>query len=77
MRNYNPTDIVGSRNLQVSSFKDQASSEMHSRAMLLLKKEQSTDICDYATIAKALHVMDSGSQQTVKQKFDIDVLIAK
>ena len=77
MRNYNPAYIVGSKNLRASSFKDHASSEMHSRTMLLLKKAQSTDVCEYAPIAKALHVMDSASQQAVKKQFDVAFVIAK
>ena len=40
MRNYSAAYIEGSTNLHTSSFKDHAASEMHSRAMLLLKKEQ-------------------------------------
>ena len=39
MRNYNKAYVVGSKNLRASSFKDLASSEMHSHAMLLLKKQ--------------------------------------
>ena len=39
MRNYNPAFVEGSGNLRASSFKDHAASDMHSRAMLLLKKE--------------------------------------
>ena len=40
MRNYSAAYIEGSTNLRTSSFKDHAASEMHSRAMLLLKKQQ-------------------------------------
>ena len=47
---------------------------MHARAMLLLKRTQSTNICDYATIAKALHTMDASAEQ---QMFDIAFTIAK
>ncbi len=45
--------------------------------MLLLKKKQSGDIREYAPIAKALHSMDSSSQQTVKGKFDVALVIVK
>ena len=38
MRNYNAAFVEGSVNLRVSSVKDHAGSDMHSRAMLLLKK---------------------------------------
>ncbi len=47
-RNFSPAFVDGSTNLRTSSFKDHAKSDMHSRAMLLLKKEQSSNICDYA-----------------------------
>ena len=40
MRNYSAAYIEGSTNLRTSSFKDHAASEMHSCAMLLLKKQQ-------------------------------------
>ena len=39
MRNYNAAFIEGTSNLRTSSFKDHASTEMHSRAMLLHKKQ--------------------------------------
>ena len=39
MRNYNAAFVEGSVNLRVSSVKDHAGSDMHSRAMLLLKKQ--------------------------------------
>ena len=40
MRNYSAAYIEGSTNLRTSSFKNHATNEMHSRAMLLLKKQQ-------------------------------------
>ena len=40
MRSYIAAYTEGSTNLRTSSFKDHAASEMHSRAMLLLKKQQ-------------------------------------
>ena len=51
MCNYNPAFIEGFKNLRASSFKDHAASEMHMRAMLLLKKEQSSDVRECASIA--------------------------
>ena len=39
MRNYNSAYVEGSSNLRSSSFKDNASTEMHARAMQLLKKQ--------------------------------------
>ena len=44
--------------------------------MLLLKRKQSTNILDYAPVAKALHTMDASAEQ-VKRKFDIAFVIAK
>ena len=40
MRNYSAAYIEGFTNLRTSNFKDHAASEMHSRAILLLKKQQ-------------------------------------
>ena len=77
MRNYSPAFIEGSKNLRVSSFKDHAASDMHARAMLLLKRSHSSDIREYAPIAKSLHSMDSSSEQRMKRKFDIAYVIAK
>ena len=48
-RNYSAAYIEGSVNLRASSYKEHAASEMHARAMLLLKKQ----VCTYiATINK-------------------------
>ena len=44
MRNYNPALAVGSKNLRVSSYKDHIVTNMHKRALLLLKKQSSTDV---------------------------------
>ena len=38
-RNYSSAFVDGSENLRASSFKDHAANDMHSRAMLLLKKQ--------------------------------------
>ena len=53
MRNYNPAFVVSSKNLRVSSYKDPAATNMHKRALLLFKKQRSTDVTEYAFIAKA------------------------
>ena len=62
MRNFRPVYIEGSTNPRSSSFKDHAALEMHTRAMMLLKKRQSVDICDYSLIARALSTMDAMSK---------------
>ena len=77
MRNYNPAFNDGSKNLRASSFKDHAVSSMHAREMLLLKRTQSTNIYDYAPIAKALHTIDASVEQQMKRTFDIAFTIAK
>ena len=45
--------------------------------MILLRKEQSTDVREYAPIAKALYRMDKVAEETVKRKFDVAYFIAK
>ena len=44
MRNYTPAFIDGSVNFRTSSFKDHASSDMHARAMMLLKRKKAVDV---------------------------------
>ena len=50
--------IDESKNLGASSFKGHAASDMHARAVLLLKKQSSSDVTEYTSIAKALHTLD-------------------
>ena len=52
---------------------------MHKCAMALYKKQHSSNICEYAPIAKALLIpsMDELTRARLKQKFDIAYLIAK
>ena len=56
IRNYNPAFVVGLKNLRVSSYKDHAATDMHKRAMLLSKKQSSSDVTEYAPIATILMV---------------------
>ena len=79
MRNYNPTFIKGTANTRTSAFKEHACTEMHKRAMTLYKKQQPSNICEYAPMAKALLTlsMDELTRARLKQKFDIAYLIAK
>ena len=53
MRNYNPAFVEGTANTQTSAFKEHACTEMHKRAMALYRKQHSSNICEYAPIAKA------------------------
>ena len=38
--------------------------------MLLLKKQSSSDVTEYAPIAKALHTLDSDAEGKLKHKFE-------
>ena len=67
MRNYNPAFVVGSKNLRASSYKDHAATDMHKRAMLLSKKQSSSDVTEYAPIANALHNLDGDAALKVKR----------
>ena len=53
MCNYNPALVVGSKKLRASSYKDHAATDMHKQALLLFKKQSSTDVTEYALIANA------------------------
>lgn len=50
---------------------------MHSRTMILLKKEQASNVCEYSQIAWSLHVMDNESKIRIKKKFNIAFMIVK
>ena len=76
MRNFKLGFIDGSRNQQISSVKDHASSDMHSRAMLLLKKASLSSVLDYSPIAKALHKLDA-AEAMLSKKFEIAHFITK
>ena len=77
MKNYSPAFIDGTGNLRTSSFKDHAATEMHARAMTLLKRERGVDLHEYVPITRALSVMDDASRQTMKKKFEVAFTIAK
>ena len=76
-RNFNPAFIIGSKNLKASSFKEHAATDMHKRAMLLLRKSQSRSVTDYAPIAKALSTLGSEAEEKLMKKFEIAYLICK
>jgi len=75
--NYSPAYIIGSKNLCASAFRDNAKTDMHQRAMVLFKKSQSSDITEYAPIAKALSMLDASSEQRLKRMFEIAYLLCK
>ena len=69
-RNFNPAYIEGSSNLRTSSFIDNAKTDMHHRAMTLLKRDTATDVRSYVPIAKSLYDMDEVTEKILKKKFD-------
>ena len=50
---------------------------MHARAMLLLKKQSSSYVTEYAPIAKSLHTLDSDAVGKLKRKPDTAFFISK
>ena len=77
MRNFTAAFINGSTNLRVSSVKDHASTDMHARAMLLLKKKQGQDVCEYSPIARMFSGLNEATKERMKRKFDVAFTIAK
>ena len=79
MRTYRPAFVEGTTNVRTSSFKEHAATDMHARAMVLFKKQQSSTVCEYAPIAKALlqPAMDDHTRASLKRKFDVAYMIAK
>ncbi len=75
MRNFKAAFIDGSSNIRLSSVKDHAATDMHAYAMLLLKKQQSSSIVDYAPIAKCFS--QSSFDQSTREKSLIYHMIAK
>ncbi len=76
-RNYSSDFIEGSINLRASSFKDHAKSDMHQRSMLLLKREQCSNMCEYAPIARSFFHTDEEAKIAMEMKFDIAYVMAK
>ena len=79
MRNFRPAFIDGTTNVRISTVKDHAGTDMHARAMILYKKQRSTNVCDYAPIAKSLSQvsMDATARERTKRKFDVSYMLAK
>ena len=48
MGNHRPTFVEGTTNVRTSLFKEHAVTNMHARAMVLFKKQQSSTVCKYA-----------------------------
>ena len=60
-------------NLRVSTVKEHATTDMHARAMLPFKKQQSPNVVEYAPIARSFAQvsMDESTREKTKRKFDI------
>ena len=58
IRNYNLAFVVGSKNVQASSYKDHAATNIHKRALLLLKKQSSSGVTEYVPMPNALHNLE-------------------
>ena len=73
IKNFKPAFIDGSSNARVSAVQHHAATDMHTYAMLLLKKQQSSSVVDYASIAKcfAEASKDQPTREKTKKKFDI------
>ena len=77
-RNYNSAFVVGSTNLCASAFKEHAASDMHLRAMTLLKKSQGSALVEYSPIAKMLSTLDNDAERNkLKRKFEIAYFLCK
>ena len=79
MRNFRLAFINDTINVCISTVKDHAATDMHAQAMLLYKKQQSTNICDHAPMARSMsHVsMDEVTKEGICRKFDIAYVLAK
>lgn len=76
-RNYSSAFIDGSQNLRSSAFKDHAKSDMHQRAMLLLRKASAVAVTDYSPIARAFSSIDSATEERIKKQFEIAYMLSK
>ena len=56
-QNYCPAYVEGPKNLCALPFKEHTRFDMHQQAILLFTKSQSSDVTDYASIAKALSML--------------------
>ena len=79
MRNDLPAFVKCTTNIRTSSFKEHVATDMRARAIVLFKKQQSSTVCEYAPIAKALlqPSMDDHTKASLKRKFDVAYMIAK
>lgn len=69
--------IEGSKNFHSSAFNDNARSDMHLQAILLLKKSSAKDVTDYAPITRVLRSIDFSTEERVKKQFEIAYMLCK
>ena len=79
IKNFRATFIEGSSNVRVSSVKDHAVLDMHTRAMLLFKKSEACVPSEFSPIARALaqSSMDASTKAKIKRKFEAAYFVAK
>ena len=58
-------------NRRTSSFKEHASTDMHVRAMHLFKKQQSTNVLEYVSIARALTQLSLSKKLSLNQVYQV------
>ncbi len=59
------------KNLRVPAFKDHAATDMYKRFKILFTKSQSSDVTQYAPIAKALSTLDPDTKNKLRRKFKV------
>jgi len=77
-RDFNLAFIEGSANLRTSSFRDHAGSDMHKRAMMLLRREQSFGSTrEYSPLARMFSRIEEDTARRLKMQFETAYMIAK
>ena len=76
-RNYSPALVVGMKNMRAPAFKDHATTEMHKQAMILFSKSQSSNVTQYAPIAKAFSTLDPHTESKLRHKFKVAYMLCK
>ena len=79
-RNYSDRWVMGADSIRTSNIKDHATTDQHTHATLLSKKEQAEAAgqgpSSYAPIAKALHHLSEDAKGPLRAKFDVAYVIA-
>ena len=61
----------------MSAVKDHAAKEKHKRSMILLSKSRSSDVVQYAPIAKTLSTLDPDTASKLRHKFEIAYMLCE